>query len=61
MGFTDAVNRSPNLPPIQVSVTVEGNASSDTVENFKDATDDLINAVLEAIDDRERDRLRRAY
>ncbi len=59
--FTDTVNQSPNLPPIQVSVTVEGNASPDTVENLKDAAGDLIEAVLEAIDDRERDRLRRAY
>lgn len=57
----DAGNGSSQLPPIQVSITVEGDASADTAENLKAATGEVIEAVLEAIDERDQDRQRRSY
>ncbi len=57
----DTGNGSSQLPPIQVSITVEGDASADTAENLKAATGEVIEAVLEAIDDRDQDRQRRLY
>ncbi len=57
----DMGNGSSQLPPIQVSITVEGDASADTAENLKAATGEVIEAVLEAIDERDQDRQRRSY
>ncbi len=54
-------SQSANLPPINVNISVEGNATDDTVQSLKDAANELVEAVLEAIDDRETDRQRRVY
>lgn len=59
--YADTGNGSSQLPPIQVSITVEGDASADTAENLKAATGEVIEAVLEAIDERDQDRQRRSY
>ena len=50
-----------SLPPVYVTVNVAGNADEATVEEMKDVTEELVAAVLEAIDDREYDRKRRSY
>ena len=57
----DTGNGSSQLPPIQVSITVEGDASADTAESLKAATGEVIEAVLEAINERDQDRQRRSY
>lgn len=57
----DTGNGSSQLPPIQVSITVEGDASADTAESLKAATGEVIEAVLEAIDERNQDRQRCSY
>ena len=49
------------LPPIHVTVNVAGNADEATVEEMKDVTEELVAAVLDAIDDREHDQRRSAY
>ncbi len=59
--YADTGNGSSQLPPIQVSITVEGDASVDTAETLKAATGEVIEAVLEAIDERDQDRQRRSY
>lgn len=52
---------SSSLPPIHVTVNVEGNASTDTAEDLKDVAGELVEAVLEAIDEREYNKQRTRY
>lgn len=52
---------STNIPPIQVNVTVQGNASSETIEDIRSVTEEMIGEILDAIDERKADRSRRSY
>ena len=47
--------------PISLSINVEGNASAATVSALSDVGNDIVTRVLEALEDREYDRVRRAY
>lgn len=52
---------STSLPPIHVTVNVEGNATTDTAEDLRDVAGELVEAVLEAIDERESNKQRTRY
>lgn len=42
-------------------MTVQGNASSETIEDIRSVTEEMIGEILDAIDEREADRSRRSY
>ena len=58
---TPAVSEGGINAPITLSITVAGNATPETASALSAAGNDIVSRVIEALEDRERDRIRRAY
>ena len=58
---TPAVSEGGINAPITLSITVAGNATPETASALSAAGNDIVARVIEALEDRERDRIRRAY